>query len=113
MMYSYPFFGFPPFRRPYHYYPNYSLHNDMQNRNMRANSSSPSSFSANKKENFQENLHTPNFYNNNTMGHQFSNFSSFVQDSKINASNYEQVKASYMGYLKVANTKNLLKKMNL
>ncbi len=88
MMYSYPFFGFPPFRRPYHYYPNYSLHNDMQNKNMRANSSSPSSFSANKKENFQENLHTPNFYNNNTMGHQFSNFSSFVQDSKINASNY-------------------------
>ena len=32
---------------------------------------------------------------------------------KINAPNYEQVKASYMGYLKVANTKNLLKKMNL
>ncbi len=32
---------------------------------------------------------------------------------KINAPNYEQVKASYMGYLKVADTKNLLKKMNL
>lgn len=32
---------------------------------------------------------------------------------KINASNYEQVKASYMGYLKQAHTKNLLKKMDL
>ena len=32
---------------------------------------------------------------------------------KINAPNYEQVKASYMGYLKQAHTKNLLKKMDL
>lgn len=32
---------------------------------------------------------------------------------RINAPNYEQVKASYMGYLKVAHTKNLLKKMDL
>ena len=32
---------------------------------------------------------------------------------KINAPNYDQVKASYMGYLKVAHTKNLLRKMNL
>ncbi len=32
---------------------------------------------------------------------------------KINASNYEQVKASYMGYLSVAHTKNLIKKMDL
>lgn len=32
---------------------------------------------------------------------------------KIDAPNYEQVKASYMGYLKVAHSKNLLKKMNL
>lgn len=32
---------------------------------------------------------------------------------KVNAPNYEQVKASYMGYLKVAHTKNLLKKMDL
>ena len=32
---------------------------------------------------------------------------------KINAPNYEQVKASYMGYLKVAHSKNLLKKMDL
>lgn len=32
---------------------------------------------------------------------------------KINASNYENVKASYMGYLKIAHSKNLLKKLNL
>lgn len=32
---------------------------------------------------------------------------------KINASNYEQVKASYMGYFKVAHSKNLLKNMDL
>lgn len=32
---------------------------------------------------------------------------------KVNAPNYEQVKASYMGYLQVAHTKNLLKKMDL
>ncbi len=32
---------------------------------------------------------------------------------KINAPNYNQVKASYMGYLSVAHTKNLLKKMDL
>lgn len=32
---------------------------------------------------------------------------------KINAPNYNQVKASYMGYLTIANTKNLLKKMDL
>ncbi len=32
---------------------------------------------------------------------------------KINAPNYNQIKASYMGYLKVANTKNLIQKMNL
>ncbi len=31
----------------------------------------------------------------------------------LNASNYEQVKASYMGYLSVADTKNLLKKLDL
>ena len=31
----------------------------------------------------------------------------------INAPNYNQVKASYMGYLKVAHSKNLLKKMDL
>ncbi|MCM1053285.1 MAG: reverse transcriptase domain-containing protein [Ruminococcus sp.] len=31
----------------------------------------------------------------------------------INAPNYNQVKASYMGYLKVAHTKNLLKKLDL
>jgi len=31
----------------------------------------------------------------------------------VNAPNYEQVKASYMGYLKQAHTKNLLKKMDL
>ena len=32
---------------------------------------------------------------------------------KINAPNYEQVKASYMGYLTVAHSKNLLKKLDL
>ncbi len=32
---------------------------------------------------------------------------------KINAPNYENVKASYMGYLKIANTKNLLRKWDL
>lgn len=32
---------------------------------------------------------------------------------KVNATNYDQVKASYMGYLQVAHTKNLLKKMDL
>ena len=32
---------------------------------------------------------------------------------KINAPNYENVKASYMGYLKVAHSKNLLKKLDL
>ncbi len=32
---------------------------------------------------------------------------------KIDAPNYNQVKASYMGYLKVAHSKNLLKKMHL
>ena len=32
---------------------------------------------------------------------------------KINAPNYDQVKASYMGYFKVAHSKNLLKKMDL
>ncbi len=32
---------------------------------------------------------------------------------KINAPNYNQVKASYMGYLSVAHTKSLLKKMDL
>ncbi len=32
---------------------------------------------------------------------------------KINASNYDSVKASYMGYLKAAHSKNLLKKLNL
>lgn len=32
---------------------------------------------------------------------------------KINAPNYDQVKASYMGYLKVAHSKNLLKKLDL
>lgn len=32
---------------------------------------------------------------------------------KINAPNYNQVKASYMGYLSIAHTKNLLKKMDL
>jgi len=32
---------------------------------------------------------------------------------KINAPNYNQVKASYMGYLTVAHTKSLLKKMDL
>lgn len=32
---------------------------------------------------------------------------------KSNAPNYEQVKASYMGYLKVAHTKNLLRKWDL
>lgn len=32
---------------------------------------------------------------------------------KINASNYDQVKASYMGYLCVANTQGLLKKLDL
>ena len=32
---------------------------------------------------------------------------------KINASNYDQVKASYMGYLTVAHSKNLLKKLDL
>lgn len=32
---------------------------------------------------------------------------------KVNAPNYENVKASYMGYLRIANTKNLLKKWNL
>ncbi len=32
---------------------------------------------------------------------------------KINAPNYNQVKASYMGYLKVAHSKNLLKKLDL
>jgi len=32
---------------------------------------------------------------------------------KINAHNYSQVKASYMGYLKFAHSKSLLKKMNL
>ena len=32
---------------------------------------------------------------------------------KINAPNYNQVKASYMGYLQVAHTKNLIKKMDL
>ncbi len=32
---------------------------------------------------------------------------------KINAPNYNQVKASYMGYLKIAHSKNLIKKMNL
>lgn len=32
---------------------------------------------------------------------------------RINAPNYNQVKASYMGYLSVAHTKNLLKKMDL
>lgn len=31
----------------------------------------------------------------------------------LNVSNYNQVKASYMGYLKVAHSKNLLKKMDL
>ena len=32
---------------------------------------------------------------------------------KINAPNYESVKASYMGYLTVAHSKNLLKKLDL
>ena len=32
---------------------------------------------------------------------------------KINAPNYDQVKASYMGYLTVAHSKNLLKKLDL
>ncbi len=32
---------------------------------------------------------------------------------KVNAPNYEQVKASYMGYLSVAHSKNLLRKMDL
>ncbi len=32
---------------------------------------------------------------------------------KINAPNYEQIKASYMGYLKIAHSKNLIKKMDL
>lgn len=32
---------------------------------------------------------------------------------KINAPNYENVKASYMGYLKIAHSKNLLKKLDL
>ena len=32
---------------------------------------------------------------------------------KINASNYDQVKASYMGYLTVAHSKNVLKKLDL
>lgn len=32
---------------------------------------------------------------------------------KINAPNYQAVKASYMGYLQVANTKSLLKKLDL
>lgn len=32
---------------------------------------------------------------------------------RIHAENYDQVKASYMGYLQVAHTKNLLKKMDL
>lgn len=32
---------------------------------------------------------------------------------KINAPNYDQVKASYMEYLTVAHSKNLLKKLDL
>lgn len=32
---------------------------------------------------------------------------------KINAPNYNNVKASYMGYLKIAHSKNLLKKLDL
>ena len=32
---------------------------------------------------------------------------------KINAPNYNEVKASYMGYLKIAHSNNLIKKMNL
>ena len=35
------------------------------------------------------------------------------QLKKINAPNYDQVKASYMGYLTVAHSKNLLKKLDL
>ena len=94
MMSPYPFFGFPPFRRPYPYYPNYPLHNNaMKNKNKGANSSSPSDFSENKQENFQKNLHTPNSYNNHTFGYQ-------LHDSKINASdhshysNHSKIKSS-------------------
>ena len=32
---------------------------------------------------------------------------------KINAPNYNNVKASYKGYLKIAHSKNLLKKLDL
>jgi len=32
---------------------------------------------------------------------------------KVNAPNYKVVKASYMGYLNIAHSKNLLKKMDL
>lgn len=46
MMYPYPFFGFPPFRRPYPYHSNYSLHNtNVKKQNSEVNPSFPNSFS--------------------------------------------------------------------
>ncbi len=72
MMNPYPFFGFPPFRRSYPYYTNYSLHNDyVKNQNKGANSGSPSGFSENNK----KNLHTSGYQ---------------LRDSKVKSSNDSQ-----------------------